>query len=367
MLLQLLAANTLHQDQPENDRRYKNELLELMKRFGMPVQNKDGRLVTPSPFKPREYDPSRVDDSSPVIHVDHNNCILCDRCVRGCSEVKPFQIIGHTGFGNQARISFDLGAPMADSGCVSCGECAVSCPTGALTFKSSIYQERDPWRDETLKPTTVKAEALEKLPLFAGVPYAFLKWNEGAVGRLQAPAKMVLCKQHEYGSTAFIIESGTIDVVVGNQVVGGRDKSDVIVGELACSSHQARTASLIASEGGAEILVVKRNMLHMLQRNRGARNILAPIYRSASAGQLSAKRPAVRRARLRSEQGMYRVLEEQRGRGLYPGRSRTGGVPARPQGGQFLHYLPRPCERLGEKRAGTCDGARLHGTRSAIR
>jgi Fe-S-cluster-containing hydrogenase component 2 len=279
VLLQLLAANSLHQDQPENDRRYQNELLALLQRFRMKVDERAGRLLVDSPFKPRKYDPRKVDDSSPVIHVDHNNCILCDRCVRGCSEVKPFKIIGHTGFGNQARISFDLDDPMGESGCVSCGECAVSCPTGALTFKSSIYQNRDPWLDEPLKPTTVKAEELENLPLFRGVPYAFLKWNEGAVGRVEAKADQLLCRQHDYGSTAFIIESGSIDVYVAEAKVANRDKSDVIVGELACLSHQARTATLHAGSQGANVLVIKRNMLHMLQRNPGARNILAPIYR----------------------------------------------------------------------------------------
>ncbi len=62
-----------------------------------------------------------------------------------------------------------------------------------------------------------------------------------AVGRVDAKANQkILCKQHEYGSTAFIIESGTIDIVVGDKVVGGRDKSDYILGEMACLTHQAR-------------------------------------------------------------------------------------------------------------------------------
>jgi Fe-S-cluster-containing hydrogenase component 2 len=288
VLLELLAANSLHQDQPENDRRYQNELLALMQRFGMKVERRDGLLLAETRFAPRAYDPGEVDDSSEVVRVDHNNCILCDRCVRGCSEVKPFKVIGHTGFGNQARISFDLGLPMAESGCVSCGECAVSCPTGALTFKSSIYQNRDPWADEPLRPATVKAEELEKKPLFAGVPYAFLKWNEGAVGRVEAKPAQVLCRQYEYGSTAFIVEEGSIDVEVARrtaegqpsgEVVGSLDARDVIAGELACLSHQARTATLKAGPDGCRVLIIKRNMLHMLQRNPGARNILAPIYR----------------------------------------------------------------------------------------
>ncbi|MGD8868096.1 MAG: 2Fe-2S iron-sulfur cluster-binding protein, partial [Gemmatimonadales bacterium] len=75
------------------------------------------------------------DDSSPVIAVDHAACILCDRCIRACDEVQHNDVIGRTGKGYTARISFDFDVPMGQSTCVSCGECAAECPTGALTIK----------------------------------------------------------------------------------------------------------------------------------------------------------------------------------------------------------------------------------------
>src|ERR1700720_4768200 len=75
------------------------------------------------------------DDSSIAIAVDHDACILCDRCIRGCDEVKHNFVLGRMGKGYSAGIAFDLNAPMGDSTCISCGECMVSCPTGALTNK----------------------------------------------------------------------------------------------------------------------------------------------------------------------------------------------------------------------------------------
>src|SRR5271170_8353112 len=76
------------------------------------------------------------DDSSLAIAVDHDACILCDRCIRGCDEIKNNFVLGRMGKGYSTGIAFDLNAPMGDSTCISCGECMVSCPTGALTNKS---------------------------------------------------------------------------------------------------------------------------------------------------------------------------------------------------------------------------------------
>lgn len=74
-----------------------------------------------------------LDGSSPVIAVDHQACILCDRCVRACDDIQSNDVIGRSGKGFAARIAFDLDNPMGNSTCVSCGECVSSCPTGALT------------------------------------------------------------------------------------------------------------------------------------------------------------------------------------------------------------------------------------------
>ena len=83
-------------------------------------------------FDPR---PSTLDDSSPVIAVDHSACILCDRCVRACDTLQSNNVIGRSGKGFLTQIAFDLNNPMGESTCVSCGECVASCPTGALTQK----------------------------------------------------------------------------------------------------------------------------------------------------------------------------------------------------------------------------------------
>jgi ferredoxin len=99
-----------------------------------------GRLGVERPRFPLATKLPRADDSSPVIHVDHAACILCDRCVRACDEVKRNFVIGRAGKGASARIAFDLGDPMGASSCVRCGECMVTCPTGALTAKFHVHE-----------------------------------------------------------------------------------------------------------------------------------------------------------------------------------------------------------------------------------
>lgn len=95
------------------------------------------------------------DDSSPVIGVDHQACILCDRCVRACDEVQSNEVITRSGKGYRTKIAFDLDQPMGASSCVSCGECMDACPTDALVNKQLAAPLRPPTRlkqVETLCP-----------------------------------------------------------------------------------------------------------------------------------------------------------------------------------------------------------------------
>jgi formate dehydrogenase major subunit len=102
----------------------RDELLDLARQEG----------VTAPRFPARPFDNGH-DLSSAVIQVDHNACILCDRCIRACDDVQSNEVIGRAGKGYAARIAFDNDLPMGQSTCVSCGECMAACPTGALIDK----------------------------------------------------------------------------------------------------------------------------------------------------------------------------------------------------------------------------------------
>lgn len=109
-----------------------NELLALSRRYG--VSTPRFPLAAASGATPAHG--RGLDASSKVIAVDHQACILCDRCIRACDDVQGNEVIGRSGKGHAARIAFDLDAPMGESSCVACGECAAACPTGALVDRA---------------------------------------------------------------------------------------------------------------------------------------------------------------------------------------------------------------------------------------
>jgi len=79
-----------------------------------------------------------VDQSSPAVKRDANRCILCGRCVRACAEVQTVFAIDFAGRSFDTVISPSLGLPLGQSVCTNCGQCILSCPTGALSEVSHV-------------------------------------------------------------------------------------------------------------------------------------------------------------------------------------------------------------------------------------
>ncbi|HEV3203819.1 MAG TPA: molybdopterin-dependent oxidoreductase, partial [Gemmataceae bacterium] len=110
------------------------ELEALARHYGL-IEGSQALKLQPAGFANFTLPKKQKDLSSPVIAVDHQACILCDRCIRACDDIQSNEVIGRTGKGYSAGIAFDLDQPMGASTCVSCGECAAVCPTGALINK----------------------------------------------------------------------------------------------------------------------------------------------------------------------------------------------------------------------------------------
>jgi formate dehydrogenase major subunit len=138
-----------------------------------------------------------ADLSSPVIAVDHDACILCDRCTRACDDIQGNDVIGRSGKGYDTHIAFDLSDPMGASSCVSCGECVAACPTGALTNK--------PIRNIPIRPRA-ELDAVDTVCPYCGVGCAltyYVDRDKGAIayaeGREQPGSHGRLCVKGRYG------------------------------------------------------------------------------------------------------------------------------------------------------------------------
>jgi CRP-like cAMP-binding protein/ferredoxin len=294
----------------------------LLKETGIKAHDLD--WVRPTVFQPRVEEYIRKPDTSNFsIHIDHAACILCDRCIRACSDPKVNHlVIGRVGKGADTHIGFDNDLDMKDSSCVNCGYCMISCPTGAITYTGEGRPKEPP------PGIVLSAEEIqEKLPPIQNgrISPQFLKRSEGGVSVHRFDKGQVICRQGEYGRTAFYINSGKVDVYLELQSrdaaapaerglwdrlfggkpaasptpaaprttaipVGGGIELDpakpiaqmgvgALFGEASCLNGEPRSATVRAAEDGTEIVIMFRNFLDILSRNREFRAKLEENYR----------------------------------------------------------------------------------------
>ena len=99
------------------------ELQKLCREYGVEESRFEG-------YKPH-YE---LDTSTPHLVRDNNKCILCRRCVAVCRE-QYVSVIGPNDRGIDTSIGTAFKVNLSEVPCISCGQCAAVCPTGAITEK----------------------------------------------------------------------------------------------------------------------------------------------------------------------------------------------------------------------------------------
>ena len=93
---------------------------------------------------------------APHLVRDNSKCILCRRCTAVCRKTQEVGVIGPNDRGFNTHIGCAFDRDLSEVDCVSCGQCIVACPTGALSENDSTAQVwaalRDPSKHVVVGP-----------------------------------------------------------------------------------------------------------------------------------------------------------------------------------------------------------------------
>ena len=147
-VLELILSN-----HPDNclkcARNHHCELQELAAQFGLREVRFDKHLKS-----------QPVDDSYAEIVLDRDKCISCGRCITACQEMQKVFALEYNGRGDKTVIGPVAGRKLADSPCIRCGQCAVHCPVGAITFSNPIQTVFEKLADKELTSVVAMAPSV---------------------------------------------------------------------------------------------------------------------------------------------------------------------------------------------------------------
>ena len=144
--------------------------------------------------------------SQPVIY-DRSRCIRCQRCVAVCRKVQDVDALELAGWGNAAGIRLK-GGSVAASPCVTCGQCVMVCPTGALAERDQTQDVLDYLADPEIITVFQTAPAIR-----VGIGEEFgLPAGTNVEGQIIAALRLMgadVILDTNFGADVVIMEEGT--------------------------------------------------------------------------------------------------------------------------------------------------------------
>ena len=144
--------------------------------------------------------------SQPIIY-DRSRCIRCQRCVAVCRKIQDVDALELAGWGNTAGIRLK-GGSVAASPCVTCGQCIMVCPTGALAERDQTQEVLDYLADPQIITVFQTAPAIR-----VGIGEEFgLPPGTNVEGQIIAALRLMgadVILDTNFGADVVIMEEGT--------------------------------------------------------------------------------------------------------------------------------------------------------------
>ncbi len=177
--------------------------------------------VNPSRFAGEKHH-RNTENANDLISRNTDKCILCGLCVRVCEEVMGKAAIGLIGRGFNTIVEPELNKNLADTECISCGQCVALCPTGALREKTPLA-----------KSVPVHENSCESIcTLCSNLCAVDYRYIGSTVTRALPTENGILCKGGRFGvfndTTENIISNiSTLENKSFAVVVGGRTSAEI--------------------------------------------------------------------------------------------------------------------------------------------